>query len=89
MGAPCDATARSVFVGYGANVAKKLSSASLEIGTESSNTFAPPPSLKTFLTSTKSWFVGDNIPGKAHAVLLYANTAPAYRAKLAETAAKG
>jgi len=43
----------------------------------------------TFLTSTKSWFVGDNIPGKAHAVLLYANTAPAYRAKLAETAAKG
>ena len=31
----------------------------------------------------------DNIPGKAHAVLLYANTAPAYRAKLAETAAKG
>jgi hypothetical protein len=49
----------------------------------------PPPSLKTFLTSTKSWFVGDNIPGKAHAVLLYANTAPAYQAKLAETAAKG
>jgi cation diffusion facilitator CzcD-associated flavoprotein CzcO len=44
---------------------------------------------QTFLTSTKSWFVGDNIPGKAHAVLLYANTAPAYRAKLAETAAKG
>jgi cation diffusion facilitator CzcD-associated flavoprotein CzcO len=43
----------------------------------------------TFLTSAKSWFVGDNIPGKAHAVLLYANTAPAYRAKLAETAAKG
>jgi cation diffusion facilitator CzcD-associated flavoprotein CzcO len=43
----------------------------------------------TFLTSTKSWFVGDNIPGKAHAVLLYANTAPAYRAKLAEVAAKG
>jgi cation diffusion facilitator CzcD-associated flavoprotein CzcO len=43
----------------------------------------------TLLTSTKSWFVGDNIPGKAHAVLLYANTAPAYRAKLAETAAKG
>jgi cation diffusion facilitator CzcD-associated flavoprotein CzcO len=44
---------------------------------------------RTFLTSAKSWFVGDNIPGKAHAVLLYANTAPAYRAKLAETAAKG
>jgi hypothetical protein len=46
-------------------------------------------SLETFLTSAKSWFVGDNIPGKAHAVLLYANTAPAYRAKLAETSAKG
>jgi hypothetical protein len=43
----------------------------------------------TFLTTAKSWFVGDNIPGKAHAVLLYANTAPAYRAKLAETAASG
>ena len=27
--------------------------------------------------------------GKAHAILLYANTAPAYRAKVAEVAAKG
>jgi cation diffusion facilitator CzcD-associated flavoprotein CzcO len=43
---------------------------------------------RTFLSGTKSWFVGDNIPGKAHAILLYANTAPAYRAKLAEAADK-
>jgi cation diffusion facilitator CzcD-associated flavoprotein CzcO len=43
----------------------------------------------TLLSSTKSWFVGDNIPGKAHAILLYANTAPAYRGKIAEVAAKG
>lgn len=43
----------------------------------------------TFLSGTKSWFVGANIPGKAHAILLYANTAPAYRAKLAEVAEKG
>jgi cation diffusion facilitator CzcD-associated flavoprotein CzcO len=44
---------------------------------------------QTLLTGAKSWFVGDNIPGKAHAILLYANTAPAYRAKCAEVAAKG
>ncbi|MBV8055989.1 MAG: hypothetical protein JO071_12195 [Deltaproteobacteria bacterium] len=44
---------------------------------------------QTLLSGTKSWFVGDNIPGKAHAILLYANTAPAYRAKIAEAAAKG
>jgi cation diffusion facilitator CzcD-associated flavoprotein CzcO len=44
---------------------------------------------KTLLSGTKSWFVGDNIPGKAHAILLYANTAPAYRAKCAEVAANG
>ncbi len=44
---------------------------------------------QTLLSGTKSWFVGDNIPGKAHAILLYANTAPAYRAKIAEVAAKG
>jgi len=43
----------------------------------------------TLLSSTKSWFVGDNIPGKAHAILLYANTAPAYRNKIADVAAKG
>jgi cation diffusion facilitator CzcD-associated flavoprotein CzcO len=44
---------------------------------------------QTLLSGAKSWFVGDNIPGKAHAILLYANTAPAYRAKIAEVAAKG
>ena len=43
----------------------------------------------TLLSGAKSWFVGANIPGKAHAILLYANTAPAYRAKCAEVAAKG
>ncbi len=43
---------------------------------------------QTLLSGTKSWFVGDNIPGKAHAILLYANTAPAFRAKVAEVAAK-
>jgi cation diffusion facilitator CzcD-associated flavoprotein CzcO len=42
----------------------------------------------TLLSGAKSWFVGDNIPGKAHAILLYANTAPACRAKCAEVAAK-
>jgi cation diffusion facilitator CzcD-associated flavoprotein CzcO len=44
---------------------------------------------QTLLSGTKSWFVGGNIPGKANAILLYANTAPAYRAKCAETAARG
>jgi cation diffusion facilitator CzcD-associated flavoprotein CzcO len=44
---------------------------------------------QTLLSGTKSWFVGANIPGKARAILLYANTAPAYRAKIAEVAAKG
>jgi len=44
---------------------------------------------QTLLSGTKSWFVGDNIPGKAHAILLYANTSPAYRAKIADVAAKG
>src|SRR5581483_2771706 len=44
---------------------------------------------RTLLGATKSWFVGGNIPGKANAYLLYGNTAPAYRAKLAEIVAKG
>ncbi|HKA56284.1 MAG TPA: NAD(P)/FAD-dependent oxidoreductase [Candidatus Binatia bacterium] len=43
----------------------------------------------TLLSDAKSWFVGANIPGKARALLLYANTAPAYRQKCAEVAAKG
>jgi cation diffusion facilitator CzcD-associated flavoprotein CzcO len=43
----------------------------------------------TLLSDAKSWFMGSNIPGKKRAILLYANTAPAYRAKCAEAAAKG
>ena len=43
----------------------------------------------TFLSASNGWFIGGNIPGKARAILLYANTAPAYRAKCAEVAAKG
>jgi hypothetical protein len=42
----------------------------------------------TLLSDAKSWFVGANIPGKKRALLLYANTAPAYRQKCAEVAAK-
>jgi cyclohexanone monooxygenase len=34
-------------------------------------------------------FVEANIPGKKRVFLLYANTAPAYRQKCAEAAAKG
>jgi hypothetical protein len=33
--------------------------------------------------------MGSNIPGKKRAILLYANTAPAYRQKCAEVAANG
>ena len=43
----------------------------------------------TLLSDANSWFVGANIPGKKRALLLYANTAPAYRKKCAEVAAKG
>ena len=43
----------------------------------------------SILTQANSWFVGANIPGKKRAFLLYANTAPAYRKKCAEVAAKG
>ena len=43
----------------------------------------------TFLSASNGWFIGGNIPGKARAILLYANTAPAYRAKCDEAAAKG
>jgi cation diffusion facilitator CzcD-associated flavoprotein CzcO len=39
--------------------------------------------------ANSSWFIGTNIPGKARAILLYANTATAYRQKCAEVAAKG
>ncbi|MEW6297286.1 MAG: NAD(P)/FAD-dependent oxidoreductase [Thermodesulfobacteriota bacterium] len=44
---------------------------------------------QTLLSGANSWFVGANIPGKARAFLLYANTAPAYRQKCAEVAARG
>jgi cation diffusion facilitator CzcD-associated flavoprotein CzcO len=43
----------------------------------------------TLLSDANSWYVGANIPGKKRSFLLYANTAPAYRAKCAEVAAKG
>ena len=44
---------------------------------------------RTLLSSANGWFVGGNIEGKARAFLLYANPAPAYRAKCADVAAKG
>ena len=43
----------------------------------------------TLLSDAKSWFVGANIPGKKRGLLLYANSALAYRNKCAEVAAKG
>ena len=44
---------------------------------------------QTLLSGAESWFMGSNIPGKARALLLYADSAPNYRAKCAEVAAKG
>jgi len=44
---------------------------------------------KSLRTKTTSWFVGANIPGKARALLLAPDTAPAMRAKRAEVAANG
>ena len=44
---------------------------------------------RTLLTAANGWFIGGNIPGKPRNILLYANPAPAYRAKCAEVAAKG
>jgi len=43
----------------------------------------------SMLVEANSWFVGANIPGKARAILLYANPAPKFRAKVAEVAANG
>ena len=43
----------------------------------------------TLLTDTNSWFMGANIPGKARALLLYANTVPEYRKRCAEAAGGG
>jgi cation diffusion facilitator CzcD-associated flavoprotein CzcO len=40
----------------------------------------------TILTKANSWFMGANIPGKARAILLYANSAPSYRKKLEDAA---
>ncbi len=39
--------------------------------------------------SSKSWFVGANIPGKKQVFLLYANSAPAYRKECEDVAANG
>ncbi len=44
---------------------------------------------QTLLTDTDSWFMGANIPGKARALLLYANTVPEYRKRCQEAAANG
>ena len=44
---------------------------------------------RTLLSSANGWFVGGNIEGKARHFLLYANPAPAFRAKCADAAAKG
>ena len=41
----------------------------------------------TLLTDTDSWFMGANIPGKARALLLYANTVPEYRKRCQQAAA--
>ena len=43
----------------------------------------------TLLSDTDSWFMGANIPGKARALLLYANTVPEYRKRCQEAAASG
>ncbi|MGE0822741.1 MAG: flavin-containing monooxygenase [Candidatus Binatia bacterium] len=43
----------------------------------------------TLLSDAKSWFMGANIPGKKRSLLLYANTATAYRDKCLEVAANG
>jgi hypothetical protein len=41
----------------------------------------------SMLVEANSWFVGANIPGKARAILLYANPAPKFREKCAQVAA--
>jgi cation diffusion facilitator CzcD-associated flavoprotein CzcO len=43
---------------------------------------------RTLLSTTKSWFMGTNIPGKKPALVLYANSAANYRKECAEVAAK-
>ncbi len=44
---------------------------------------------KSLRTRTDNWFIGANIPGKARALLMAPDTAPAMRAKRAEVAANG
>jgi cyclohexanone monooxygenase len=44
---------------------------------------------KILRTQANSWFVGANIPGKARALLVSPDTAPAMRAKRAEVTANG
>ena len=43
----------------------------------------------TLLSDANSWFMGSNIPGKARGLVLYANSAPAYRQKCQEVADSG
>ena len=43
----------------------------------------------SFLSDANSWFMGSNIPGKKRVLLLYSNSAPAYRAKCDEVANNG
>ncbi len=43
----------------------------------------------SFLSDADSWFMGSNIPGKKRVLVLYSNSAPAYRAKCEEVAANG
>ncbi len=43
----------------------------------------------TLLSDANSWFMGSNIPGKARGLVLYANSAPAYRQKCQEVAESG
>jgi len=44
---------------------------------------------KTLLTKANSWLMGDNIPGKPRALLLYAGPAPLFRRKCREVAEGG
>lgn len=43
----------------------------------------------SFLSDANSWFMGSNIPGKKRVLLLYSNSAPAYRAKCEAVANNG
>jgi len=43
----------------------------------------------TILEKSKSWYVGDNVPGKAHSILAYAGGLDKYISKLDKVAANG